>query len=130
MLLAWHFREGKNYIKALEYFGIAGETAFHHYCPQETIILLQEALKISEKVLNPPLLSLVKWNRMLGDSFYFQGNNKEAKVHLIKVLQLTKCHSRDWRNLNKGKLKKIDKFLNLLVCFFKKKNNFKKILFK
>lgn len=102
VLLAWHFREGKNYAKSMEYFGNGGETAFQHYCPQETVLLLQEALRLSEKVHNPSLLSLVRWNRMIGDSLYFQGKHEEALVYLINVLQLTKIHSENWNNLTKG----------------------------
>lgn len=100
-LLGWHYREGKNYQKAMYYFSVAADNALAHFSPQDTIPFAEEALKLTEKISQPHLNDVIHLRRILGESCFFLGRHEECEHHLLSILKLAQP-DRNWEHLNEG----------------------------
>lgn len=82
-LLAWHYKEGKHYSKALEYLIQAISKAFKNFALSETLQFIDEAFKIMPNVSSDFQSPFFKANttkllRIRGSCYQYMGNREKA----------------------------------------------------
>jgi class 3 adenylate cyclase len=84
-LLAYHWSQANDRIKAAVYYGKAGENALREYANEEAIQFLNEASRLGHDMAPEQRAT---WQRLLGEATYRLTRTSESKAHYEEALSL------------------------------------------